>query len=87
MESSLNLKTYKIPRIRYSLIRESYADSPIEKVQNSSDLVDFLHDQLDDWDREVFLVIHLDVKNQIIDMQHICLMISGQIGIDNSFVQ
>ena len=46
MESSLNLKTYKIPRIRYSLIRESYADSPIEKVQNSSDLVDFLHDQL-----------------------------------------
>ena len=68
MESSLNLKTYKIPRIRYSLIRESYVESPIEKVQNSRDLVGFLHTQLDDWDREVFLVIHLDSKNQIIDI-------------------
>ena len=43
-------------------------ESPIEKVHNSKGLVDFLHSQLDDWDREIFLVIHLDTKNQIIDI-------------------
>ena len=68
--SDLNIKpkSYRIPRIRFSMIRESYVDSPIKKVSNSSELVEFLHAQLDDWDREVFLVIHLDAKNQIIDL-------------------
>ena len=67
-EPQIKLKTYRIPRIRYSMVRESYADSPIKRISNSKDLVEFLHAQLDDWDREAFLVVHLDSKNQIIDI-------------------
>jgi len=61
------LRSYKIPRIRYSLVRENYVDSPIKRVAASKEVVEFLHSQLDDWDREAFLVIHLDTKNQITD--------------------
>jgi DNA repair protein RadC len=67
-EPRLKLKSYLIPRIRYSLVRESYVKSPIKRVGSSKELVDFLHSQLDDWDREVFLVIHLNTKNQIMNI-------------------
>jgi DNA repair protein RadC len=67
-EARLKLRSYLIPRIRYSLVRECYVKSPIKRVGSSKELVDFLHSQLDDWDREVFLVIHLDTKNQIMDI-------------------
>lgn len=61
------LRSYKIPRIRFSLVRENYVDSPIKKIASSKECVEFLHSQLDNWDREAFLVIHLDTKNQIVD--------------------
>jgi DNA repair protein RadC len=68
--SDLNIKpkSYRIPRIRFSMIRESFVNSPIKKISNSRELVDFLHAQLDDWDREVFMVLHLDSKNNILDI-------------------
>jgi DNA repair protein RadC len=67
-ELQIKPKTYWIPRIRYSLVRESYVNSPIKRISNSKELVDFLHAELDDWDREVFLVLHLDTKNNILDI-------------------
>jgi DNA repair protein RadC len=68
--SDLNIKpkSYRIPRIRYSMIRESFVNSPIKRISNSSELVEFLHAQLDDWDREVFMVLHLDTKNNILNI-------------------
>jgi DNA repair protein RadC len=67
-EQRAKLRTYKIPRVRFSMLRESYVSSPIKRVSNSREVVAFLHEQLDDWDREVFLVVHLDTKNQITDI-------------------
>ncbi len=72
-ELKTKLKTYRIPRVRISLIRESYADSPLKRITNSKDCVSFLHSELDDLDREHFLTLYLDSKNNILDIETVSI--------------
>lgn len=41
-QARAKLRNYRIPRIRYSMVRESYVSSPIKRVTNSRELYVFI---------------------------------------------
>jgi len=57
---------YRIPRYKIQLLREGSQPSPIKRVESPLDAAPVLKSYLKDVDREHFVVMMLDTKNQII---------------------
>lgn len=59
------MKPYAIPHIRLSVVRDGSLSAEQTKIHNSSDTYALLSGYFDQHDREEFLIVLLDAKNQV----------------------
>ena len=57
---------YRIPIYKVQLVRDSSQPSDLKKIKTPSDAVGILQKYLQGADRENFVVVMLDAKNQVI---------------------
>jgi DNA repair protein RadC len=57
---------YRIPIYKVQLVRDSSQPSTLKKVSKPSDVCDILRTYLEGADRENFVILMLDTKNQVI---------------------
>ncbi|MHB9134721.1 MAG: RadC family protein [Armatimonadota bacterium] len=59
---------YRIPRYRVQLVREGTQPASVKTISSPADAFAVLHDWMVTQDRETFIVLMLDTRNQIIGL-------------------